>query len=262
MRNRRALICAALALAVPLPAYALASGGEEAGPAALSVGASLSSCGIAQTQVVCVIDVSFDPIPDAHRYRASVTRADGSVIDYGSIVAGGASLPVTYVGAGTYAVRVSAYGHKDSKPLLLDTDVSSAEPADGDRRGGGRGAPGPRDTGAYGGGDAEAGGEGEGDAALDSDDSADVGQDCVAALASAPPATGPSETPAAEMPDEEHEVAPSDGDEPVDENGHRGGDADDDADEARETVEAPAAPAAEAPTAVTPPAAAPDCPAP
>ena len=134
MRNRRAIVCAALALAVPLPAFALTSGGEDAGPASLSVSASLGSCGIAQTQVVCVIDVSFEPFPGARRYRASVTRADGSVIDYGSIDAGGASLPVTYVGAGTYGVRVSAYGHKDEsdKPVLLDTDSSHAKPGDDD----------------------------------------------------------------------------------------------------------------------------------
>src|SRR5919106_1169295 len=165
MRNRKAIVCAVLALAVPLPAYALTSGGAEE-PAALSVSASLDSCGIAQTQVVCVIDVSVEPLPDARRYRASVTRADGSVIDYGSIGAGGASLPVTYVGAGTYGVRVSAYGHRDpsGEPVLLDTAVSGAEPVDesGDRDEGPRGA---RSTEGYEGRD-EAGASGGASASL------------------------------------------------------------------------------------------------
>ena len=112
--RRRALALALLALAVPLPALALTSDGSDPGavpaPAALSVATSLDSCGLVETQIVCKLNVSFDQIPGATSYTAAVTRADGSVADYGSIGAGGGSLWVPYVGPGTYSVRVSAYG--------------------------------------------------------------------------------------------------------------------------------------------------------
>jgi hypothetical protein len=106
---------ATLALAVPLPALALSSEdptstGVPPAPVALSVSTALDSCGLAQNQIVCKLDVSFGQVPGATSYSAAVTRADGSVADYGSIGAGGASLWVPYVGPGAYSVRVTAYG--------------------------------------------------------------------------------------------------------------------------------------------------------
>jgi hypothetical protein len=111
--RRRWLLLALLALAIPLPALGL-SGSRETTPApapvALAVSTSLDSCGIADSQVVCKLDVSFNAIPGATSYTASVTRADGSVVDYGGVGAGGGSLWVPYTGSGGYSVRISAYG--------------------------------------------------------------------------------------------------------------------------------------------------------
>ena len=86
--RRRALLLTLLALAAPLPAFAISDQAlkpvsAEPGPAALSVSASLDSCGVLSNEVVCKIDVSFNPLANADSYSASVTRADGSVIDYG-----------------------------------------------------------------------------------------------------------------------------------------------------------------------------------
>ena len=130
--KRRALICAALALVVPLPALALtgetASGGlPRAGQ--LGVSASLDSCGVLEASVVCKIDATFNAVDGATSYTASVTRADGSVVDYGEISGGGAtSFWVPYAGDGTYTVTISAYGSldADSGPDLLARDRSSA----------------------------------------------------------------------------------------------------------------------------------------
>jgi hypothetical protein len=103
-----------LALAATTPAFGLNSDGAEPvgaqTPVALSVSTSLDSCGLAGTDVVCKLDVSFDSVNGASSYSATVTRADGSVVDYGAIGAGGASLFVPYVGPGSYSVRVTAYG--------------------------------------------------------------------------------------------------------------------------------------------------------
>jgi hypothetical protein len=105
------MFLALLALAIPLPALALSGEQEPAAqaPVALAVSTSLESCGIADTQVVCKLGVSFNSVPGATSYTASVTRADGSVVDYGA-VGSGTSLWVPYVGAGSYSVRVSAFG--------------------------------------------------------------------------------------------------------------------------------------------------------
>ncbi len=113
--RRRIFVLAALALAIPLPALALEGGTEEApagapAPQALSVATSLGRCGIGEAQVFCTLNVSFNAVDGASSYSATVTRADGSVVDYGSVDAGGTSLYVPYVGAGSYSVRVSAYG--------------------------------------------------------------------------------------------------------------------------------------------------------
>lgn len=112
LRTRRTLLLALLALAVPLPALALSghSRGAPPTPAPLSVSTSLGGCGVATNQIMCKLVVSFNPIPGATSYTASVTRADGSVIDYGEIGAGGGPLWVPYAGSGSYSVRVSAFG--------------------------------------------------------------------------------------------------------------------------------------------------------
>lgn len=140
--HRRALVYALLALAVPLPALALTGrgGGEQPPPdVSLSVAASLDSCGTAANTIVCKIDASWNALPGATRYTASVTRADGSVVDFGSVGAGSASFWVPYVGNGTYTVSVSAYGTppEEEEPEVLDRD--SANAGSGDEAGDGGG---------------------------------------------------------------------------------------------------------------------------
>jgi hypothetical protein len=128
---RRAFIYAALALAVPLPAYALSSGdAPESAPAALSVSVLLDRCGLLETEIVCKLDVSYGEIAGATSYTASVTRADGSVVDYGEVGGGDTSLWVPYVGSGTYSVQIAAYGDSPrpgGDPRLLSRDYSSTE---------------------------------------------------------------------------------------------------------------------------------------
>jgi hypothetical protein len=128
---RRAFIYAALALAVPLPAYALSSGdAPESAPAALSVSVLLDRCGLLETEIVCKLDVSYGEIAGATSYTASVTRADGSVVDYGEVGGGDTSLWVPYVGAGTYSVEIAAYGdppQPGGRPDLLSRDLSTAQ---------------------------------------------------------------------------------------------------------------------------------------
>ena len=119
-----------LALAAPLPAMALNSDGSEPvtatpAPAALSVSTSLDSCGIVNAQVVCKLNVSFNPVEGADTYSATVTRADGSVVDYGGVGIGGASLWVPYVGPGGYSVRISAYG---TPPTAEDDGGADKQP--------------------------------------------------------------------------------------------------------------------------------------
>ena len=125
-RRRRTIGLAALALSLPLPAYALTQG-ETGGPASLSVSVALDSCGVSGSRVLCKLGVSFETIPGATSYTASVTSPDGSVTDLGSVPAGGTSVYVPYVGNGTYSVRVSAYGSPDepgAEPELLESDTS------------------------------------------------------------------------------------------------------------------------------------------
>lgn len=128
----RALIYAALALAVPLPALAI-SGDDTAeappAPETLTVSASLDSCGTATDTIVCKIDASWNEITGADRYTASVTRADGSVVDFGDVGAGGSSFWVPYVGNGTYTVTVSVYGTLpgSKKPERIARDSSAAD---------------------------------------------------------------------------------------------------------------------------------------
>jgi hypothetical protein len=108
--RRRALLYAALALIVPLPALALTGDEEAGGEGSLAVSASLDSCGTAADTIVCKIDATWNQIPGATRYTASVTRADGTVVDFGDVGAGSGSFWVPYVGNGAYTVTVSAYG--------------------------------------------------------------------------------------------------------------------------------------------------------
>ena len=125
MARRRLALYVLLALCLPLPAHALTRGSEE--PAALAVEATLDHCGLLDTQVVCIIDVAYSTLPEATGYKASVTRADGSVVDYGDVPAGGTSLWVAYAGSGTYSVQISAYGEPSTpggRPPLLDEDES------------------------------------------------------------------------------------------------------------------------------------------
>jgi hypothetical protein len=138
-------------LALAAPAYAISDDAYNqltttAGPAAISVSTSLDSCGVMDDGIVCKLDVSFNSVPNADTYSATVTRADGSVIDYGSVSPGGTSLWVPYVGAGNYSVKITAYGEpetpeeeKDGHGDVIATGVSRApdrgdDNADGDER--------------------------------------------------------------------------------------------------------------------------------
>jgi hypothetical protein len=118
MLRRRTFLYVALALAVPLPAFAL-TGGDA--PAGLSVSASLDECGIAASNVVCKIDASWNEVAGADRYTASVSSPDGAVSDYGDVGGTSTSIWVPYVGNGTYTVTVSAWGTPPGadKPVVV-----------------------------------------------------------------------------------------------------------------------------------------------
>lgn len=130
--RRRTLLLALLAIAVPLPALA-AEGSLTASPASLGVSTSLGSCGLAGSEIVCALKVSYSSLPGATSYSATVTRADGSVVDYGEVGAGGTTLWVPYVGSGTYSVRITAYGEPEppegEKPVI-STEISGAQADD------------------------------------------------------------------------------------------------------------------------------------
>jgi hypothetical protein len=135
------LLLAMLALAMP-PAYAISDEAlnsltASAAPAAISVSTSLDSCGILENGVVCKLDVSFNSIENADTYSATVTRADGSVIDYGTVGPGGTSLWVPYVGAGNYSVKITAYGEPDTPAEVKDGhgEVIATGYSDADRNG-------------------------------------------------------------------------------------------------------------------------------
>ena len=109
---------------MPLPALALTGGGSA--EASLSVSASLDGCGTSSAAIVCRIDATWNEIPGAERYTASVTRADGSVVDFGDVGSGGSSFTVPYAGNGTYTVTVSAYGTPpgSDEPEVVARDTS------------------------------------------------------------------------------------------------------------------------------------------
>ena len=204
--RRRIFVLAGLALAIPLPALALEGGNSEAptqgtpAPQALSVSTSLGECGVGEATVFCTLNVSFNAIDGATSYSATVTRADGSVVDYGSVGAGGTSLYVPYVGPGNYSVRVSAYGslpteegeetkdpgnEKDTDDLIA-TDEDGAGKETDDPRVAGNALP---DNGA-----GAAGGHGSiGNAASDESPGADEAADGPAPVA--PPPCQPAPTP-------------------------------------------------------------------
>jgi hypothetical protein len=139
---RRIVLMAALAAVVPVSAFASA---DEA-PSRIEVSVSQGKCGVAETRIVCELETSWSGVAGAEYYELSVTRADGSVQDFGRVEGtgegGSASLRVPYVGSGTYSVTVSAYGaprdEEDSgskDPELLDRQSSPSGHSDdaGDR---------------------------------------------------------------------------------------------------------------------------------
>ena len=107
----RTVVLALLALLVPLPALALNGDAPDPGaPVGIAVSVGLGDCGLAEAQIVCELDASWSAVEDADYYTVSVTRADGSVVDYGQSTGTAMSMWVPYVGAGSYSVRVSAWG--------------------------------------------------------------------------------------------------------------------------------------------------------
>ncbi len=140
MFRRRPILLAALALAAPLPALAASEGGltPVPGPVALSVSTSLGSCGVLESEIVCELSVSYNTLEAASSYSATVTRPDGSVVDYGDVGAGGATIWVPYVGSGNYSVRITAYGtppEPEGEPEVIATDVSTSPEAEAGRDG-------------------------------------------------------------------------------------------------------------------------------
>ena len=135
MARFRILGLTLLALAVPTFAF----GGEEApsGPQALSVSASLGGCGLANSAIVCQINVSWDALEGADYYTVSVTRPDGSVLDLGQGGGAGRTLFVPYVGSGSYSVQVAAWGTPpgEDEPEVLAHEQALSTDSD-DRRAG------------------------------------------------------------------------------------------------------------------------------
>jgi hypothetical protein len=127
MKPKRVLLFAALALAVPLPALALEGG---SGGSALGVQASLNGCGVSGASIACRINAGFTPLSEAEYYTASVSGADGSVTDFGTVASGGggsAELVVPYTGNGSYTVTVTAWGYDEQgKPDVVSSDESGA----------------------------------------------------------------------------------------------------------------------------------------
>jgi hypothetical protein len=112
MMRRRIMSLALIALVVPFPALALDGGGAEksSGPQSLSVSASLAGCGLAGSQIMCQINAGWNSLEGAENYTVSVTSADGSVMDLGTVTGRGTSAWVPYAGSGTYTVSVTAWG--------------------------------------------------------------------------------------------------------------------------------------------------------
>jgi hypothetical protein len=152
MRRKRLLLLVALALAAPVPAFALEQAITGSGTSSLNTQASLDSCGLFEDQIVCKIDASYSEVAGATSYTGSVTAPSGAVSDYGSVGAGGASFWVPYVGNGTYTVQIQAWGtppSDDKKPKLLAEDRAGAA-GEGSNDGVAADAPGAGATGATG----------------------------------------------------------------------------------------------------------------
>jgi hypothetical protein len=130
MIHKRIFALALIALAVPFPALALEGGGSAApGSPGLSVSASLESCGLAGSQIMCKINAGWNSLEGAESYSVSVTSADGSVIDMGETTGQGTSVWVPYVGSGTYSVTVAAWGtppgeEDDGTPEVIERSTS------------------------------------------------------------------------------------------------------------------------------------------
>lgn len=128
--RKRILGLALIALAVPFPALALDGGGAEApGSPGLTVTASLDSCGLAGSQIMCKIDAGWNTLEGAETYSVSVTSADGSVVDMGETTGQGTSVWVPYAGSGTYSVQVTAWGtppgeDDEGKPEVIARSTS------------------------------------------------------------------------------------------------------------------------------------------
>ncbi|HYH60593.1 MAG TPA: hypothetical protein VD766_01885 [Solirubrobacterales bacterium] len=131
--SRRIFGLALIALAVPFPALALDGGGapDSQGAQTLTVTASLDSCGLAGSQVLCKIDAGWNALEGAETYTVSVTSPNGSVVDQGETSGQGSSVWVAYVGPGTYSVTVTAYGtppgeEDDGEPEVIARESSKS----------------------------------------------------------------------------------------------------------------------------------------
>ncbi len=117
------MLLTSLALAVPLPALAISESDSVAqpGPAAISVSAALDSCGVLDGGIVCKINVAYSQIPGATSYSATVTAANGSVTDYGTV---GANATTLYVPTPATAATAFAYlptGRPSTRPRTATT---------------------------------------------------------------------------------------------------------------------------------------------
>jgi hypothetical protein len=130
---RRIVLLAALAVTVPVSAFALEGDTPSTG---IDVSVSNPSCGVSDAQMLCQLDASWTGTPGAEYYTVSANLADGSVLDLGRVEGGedGASTSVwvPYVGSGTYSVVVSAYGsapggYDDGGTALLERDSSHGD---------------------------------------------------------------------------------------------------------------------------------------
>jgi len=120
------LLLVVAALFVPLQAGALG------GSSGLSVSASLDYCGVNPGGVTCKIDASWSGVADAERYTGTITLADGSVTDMGTVGSGSGggatSLWFPYAGNGVYTVTITAWGtDSDGKPKKVDEEKAGAK---------------------------------------------------------------------------------------------------------------------------------------
>ncbi|MDQ3572804.1 MAG: hypothetical protein M3383_08100 [Actinomycetota bacterium] len=119
---------------MPLPALAVDDDGESAAATTgLTVSAALDLCGVADSAILCKIDASWSGIEHADTYMISVTRPDGSVIDFGSTGAAMTPLWVPYAGPGSYTITVEAWGTPPqaahAEPELIARARATSAPA-------------------------------------------------------------------------------------------------------------------------------------